>query len=111
MTARSTTDLDVQIGARVRARREALGINQSELGRRIGVTFQQVQKYEKGVNRISASTLIRAAEALLCPASDLLGVDPGLPSASDADLLRAWRALTEMQQQSLLRLMQAMSEP
>lgn len=56
--------LDNYIGSRVKARRAALGISQNKLGAYLGVTFQQIQKYEKGVNRISASTLYRMADAL-----------------------------------------------
>ena len=49
--------VDVHVGARVRVRRTLLGMNQTNLGDAIGVTFQQVQKYENGANRISASRL------------------------------------------------------
>ena len=49
--------VDVHVGARVRVRRTLLGMNQTKLGDAIGVTFQQVQKYERGANRISASRL------------------------------------------------------
>ena len=56
--------IDVMIKLRVRVRRKALSMSQTELGNRIGVTFQQVQKYERGVNRIAGSTLVRVAQAL-----------------------------------------------
>jgi len=49
--------VDVHVGARVRVRRTLLGMNQTKLGDAIGVSFQQVQKYENGANRISASRL------------------------------------------------------
>ena len=49
--------IDVHVGARVRVRRMLLGMNQTKLGEALGVTFQQVQKYENGANRISASRL------------------------------------------------------
>ncbi|MDR2158139.1 MAG: helix-turn-helix domain-containing protein [Holosporaceae bacterium] len=49
--------LDSHIGSRVKSRRSFLGISQEKLGNYLGITFQQVQKYEKGINRISASTL------------------------------------------------------
>ncbi|MDR3155693.1 MAG: helix-turn-helix domain-containing protein [Holosporaceae bacterium] len=52
-------NLDAYIGKRVKLRRTALGMSQEKLGAHLGVTFQQVQKYEKGVNRISASALYR----------------------------------------------------
>ncbi len=49
--------IDVHVGARVRQRRSLLGMNQTKLGEELGMSFQQVQKYEKGTNRISASRL------------------------------------------------------
>lgn len=65
--ARSATEegphpVDRHVGRRVAERRIALGYNQSDLGRALGVTFQQVQKYEKGTNRISASKLWQVAQ-------------------------------------------------
>lgn len=56
--------IDVSVGLAVRSRREALRLTQAELGQAIGVTFQQVQKYERGTNRISASMLTRIADRL-----------------------------------------------
>ena len=56
--------VDVHVGMRIRLRREAMGLNQSELGRALGLTFQQIQKYEKGANRTSASKMYAAAKAL-----------------------------------------------
>ncbi len=70
-----TEQLDREVGARVRARRRELRMSQTRLGDKLGVTFQQVQKYERGVNRISASSLVLVAEALQCRTTDLLGVD------------------------------------
>ncbi len=61
---RATSLADRQIGARIRARRLELHMAQAELAHAIGVTFQQVQKYEKGVNRVAAATLMRIADAL-----------------------------------------------
>ena len=55
---------DVHVGRRVRMRRMMLGMSQEKLGDALGITFQQVQKYEKGTNRISASRLQRTAEVL-----------------------------------------------
>src|SRR6185503_3489572 len=63
---RATAD-DVAIGQKLRALRLDGGLSQSELGQRIGVTFQQLQKYEKGVNRVSAGRLARIASALNVP--------------------------------------------
>ena len=56
--------VDIYVGARLRMRRVMLGMSQSRLGELLGVTFQQIQKYEKGTNRISASRLKMAAEVL-----------------------------------------------
>jgi transcriptional regulator with XRE-family HTH domain len=56
--------VDVHVGRMIRAERIAQGMSQTQLGERIGVAFQQVQKYEKGVNRVSCSTLVKTAEAL-----------------------------------------------
>jgi transcriptional regulator with XRE-family HTH domain len=61
---RVTTSVDVYIGARMRDRRIALGLTQEELGQKLGVSFQQVQKYENGSNRVSAARLFEICEAL-----------------------------------------------
>lgn len=63
---RATAD-DVAIGEKLRALRLDRGLSQSDLGRLIGVTFQQLQKYEKGANRVSAGRLARIAAALDVP--------------------------------------------
>jgi transcriptional regulator with XRE-family HTH domain len=59
--------IDVHVGQRVRLRRMILGVGQEKLGDSLGVTFQQVQKYEKGTNRISASRLQQIANFLSVP--------------------------------------------
>lgn len=64
---RQATPEDVEIGHRVRAKRLDKGLSQTTLAERIGVTFQQVQKYEKGTNRIGAGRLKRIAAALTVP--------------------------------------------
>lgn len=78
--------IDIYVGARVRARRQACGISQEALGERLDVSFQQIQKYERGTNRISASRLARMAMVLDTPISgffegvaalDALSSDPG----------------------------------
>ena len=61
--------IDIHVGERVRLRRNLLGISQTDLGKAVGVTFQQVQKYEKGTNRISASRLFNLSRALDVPIS------------------------------------------
>jgi transcriptional regulator with XRE-family HTH domain len=55
---------DIHVAARVRSRRIQLGMSQTELGDKVGITFQQIQKYEKGTNRIGASRLVQIAGAL-----------------------------------------------
>src|SRR5260370_11894582 len=60
----SSNMIDAYVGARLRMRRVMLGMSQSTLGKHLGVTFQQVQKYEKGANRISASRLQQTARVL-----------------------------------------------
>ncbi len=70
--------IDVHVGSRVRLRRTLLGMSQEKLGEAIGLTFQQVQKYERGMNRISASKLWKLSNVLDVPVSyffDDLGVD------------------------------------
>ncbi len=59
--------IDRHVGARVRMRRMLIGISQEKLGEALGLTFQQVQKYEKGTNRISASRLQQISETLNIP--------------------------------------------
>jgi transcriptional regulator with XRE-family HTH domain len=64
--------LDQALGLAIRLRRHAKGLSQSGLGDAIGVSFQQIQKYERGANRVSFSTLVRVCEALDCHVSDLV---------------------------------------
>lgn len=66
---RAANAIDRKIGQRVRSRRLEIGMSQERLAELLGVTFQQVQKYEKGVNRIAASRLHDIANALDMPAS------------------------------------------
>ena len=61
--------VDVHVGKRVRHRRWMLGVTQQQLGEKVGIKFQQIQKYETGMNRISASRLWDIAEALDVPVS------------------------------------------
>jgi transcriptional regulator with XRE-family HTH domain len=65
--------IDVEVGARIRARRTTLGVSQTALAKSLGLTFQQVQKYEKGANRVSASTLVRVARELRVTVAFLVG--------------------------------------
>ena len=65
--------LDIALGSRVRLRRKELGLSQDQLARAVGITFQQVQKYEHGTNRISFSRLVEICDALECSVGDLIG--------------------------------------
>ena len=64
---RAPHPMDIHVGSRVRLRRMMQGISQDKLGEELGLTFQQVQKYEKGVNRIGASRLFDIARVLEVP--------------------------------------------
>ena len=66
-SARQPNSIDVHVGEQVRRRRKQLGLSQERLADALGLTFQQVQKYERGVNRISASKLFEAARFLKAP--------------------------------------------
>jgi transcriptional regulator with XRE-family HTH domain len=65
--AMKASEIDAHVGRRMRMRREFLGISQGRLGRHLGLTFSQVQKYEKGANRIGAGRLYMIAEYLEVP--------------------------------------------
>lgn len=67
MSKRNPNPIDVHVGNRVRMRRMLIGMSQEKLGEKLGLTFQQVQKYEKGSNRVSASRLHHMAEILNVP--------------------------------------------
>ena len=69
--------IDVHVGDRVKVRRVELGLSQTQLGQALGITFQQVQKYEKGANRISASRLQQVSDILKVPASYFFKGSPG----------------------------------
>ncbi|MEL7463597.1 MAG: helix-turn-helix transcriptional regulator [Pseudomonadota bacterium] len=65
--SKAPNPIDVHVGARVRLRRLNLGMSQEKLGEKLGLTFQQVQKYEKGSNRIGASRLYAISQILETP--------------------------------------------
>jgi transcriptional regulator with XRE-family HTH domain len=67
MSAKTPNAADAAVGHNIRIQRMAKGLSQAELGARVGVTFQQVQKYEKGVNRIGSGRLVRIARGLGVP--------------------------------------------
>jgi transcriptional regulator with XRE-family HTH domain len=113
---REVTEVDAQIGQRIRARRIALGMSQTALAEAIGVTFQQVQKYEKGANRVASGRLQALASALNLSISDLLGTAESegsapMPNLSRADhqLLAAFHKLPKDARASLLALTKGMA--
>ncbi len=61
---RAANPIDVHVGTRIRLRRKTMKMSQEQLGEQLGVTFQQVQKYERGTNRVGASRLWRIAQVL-----------------------------------------------
>ena len=67
--------IDVEVGRRIRLRRKQLGVTAEALGDAIGTSFQQVTKYEKGANRVSASMLVRIAAKLETTVAALVGED------------------------------------
>ncbi|NWG26138.1 MAG: helix-turn-helix transcriptional regulator [Pseudorhodoplanes sp.] len=69
MARKSPEPVDIHVGRRVRQRRMTLGLSQEKLGAALGLTFQQVQKYERGTNRIGASRLEQISRILDCPIS------------------------------------------
>jgi transcriptional regulator with XRE-family HTH domain len=81
--------IDLHVGGAIRARRRHLGMSQTDLAEALGLTFQQVQKYERGINRVSASMLARAAKALSCRPGDLFPDDD-----ADAVVMRDGAAMS-----------------
>lgn len=120
--------VDAHVGQRVRMRRTLLGMSQEKLGEAIGLTFQQVQKYERGSNRISAGTLYRLGQVLDVPVSFFFDCydDPHAPprrvrsaeeakssesviSRREARLLRLWRAAPDPVADEMLSLLGSLS--
>ena len=69
--------IDIAVGARIRARRKVQNLSQSHVAQQLGLTFQQIQKYERGVNRVSASKLVQIAGLLGTSVAWLVGEDEG----------------------------------
>jgi len=97
---KAATEDDRAVGARIAALRSARGLSQSVLGKSLGVSFQQVQKYETGRNRVGAGRLTTIAEVLGVPVSTLFGgesqvsLDPlGVPGASE--ILKAYTSIPD----------------
>lgn len=117
--------VDVHVGKRIRHRRWLVGITQQQLAEAVGIKFQQIQKYETGMNRVSASRLWNIAEALSVPVSfffDGLGdqsedVDgkqelPGdiLKDKEALELVRSYYSIPETQRRRLFELARVLSD-
>jgi transcriptional regulator with XRE-family HTH domain len=84
MPKKQANPIDVQVGNRVRIRRMLIGMSQERLGDLLGLTFQQVQKYEKGVNRIGAGRLFEVARILNVPVDFFYeGLAPATPEGAN----------------------------
>lgn len=107
MMPKQTTDVDRLVGLRITTLRKARGLSQTALGAAVGVTFQQVQKYEKGQNRVGAGRLSEIARLLDVPVSAFFEDGEGgeqsedvfgfLSLAGAVDLLRAYSAIPDEQ--------------
>lgn len=106
---------DVELGMCIRLRRRQIGWSQTQLAVMIGVTFQQVQKYEHGTNRVSYSRLVAIAAALECTVQDLTGETATgtnplneyaqvLTQPGTADLIRHYTTLSKSARSAVLKL-------
>jgi transcriptional regulator with XRE-family HTH domain len=85
MVKKAPNPIDKHVGSRVRMRRMMLGMSQEKLGDALGLTFQQVQKYEKGTNRIGASRLQQISQILQVPVAFFFEGAPDIPTAGFAE--------------------------
>lgn len=117
--------VDVHVGKRIRHRRWLMGITQQQLAEAVGIKFQQIQKYETGMNRVSASRLWDIAEALTVPVSfffeglgdDAVEVGDGQELPKDIlkdkealELVRSYYAIPETQRRRLFELARVLSD-
>jgi len=86
MTKKAPNPTDKHVGSRVRMRRMMLGMSQEKLGDALSLTFQQVQKYEKGTNRIGASRLQQIAHFLQVPVAFFFEGAPEMPGGGNAGM-------------------------
>lgn len=111
--------VDVHVGQRVRERRVLLGMSQQKLGEALGITFQQVQKYERGANRISSSRLFCLSETLDVPISYFF---EGYSRSSRTDdnyglgtrslrLARYFSELSDNQRDAVFQLVKSLAQP
>ena len=81
--------IDIHVGSRVRLRRTMLGMSQEKLGEALGITFQQIQKYEKGTNRVGASRLQNISTILNVPVSFFFEDAPGDSAGAQSGMAEA----------------------
>ena len=89
MAKKAPNPVDIHVGSRVRMRRMMLSMSQEKLGDALSLTFQQVQKYEKGTNRIGASRLQQISTILQVPVSFFFEGAPGAPGETAAGMAEA----------------------
>jgi transcriptional regulator with XRE-family HTH domain len=114
--------VDVHVGKRIRHRRWMVGMTQQQLADSVGIKFQQIQKYETGMNRVSASRLWDIARTLSVPISfffeglgsdsaEEAGLEPDLLANKEAmELVRAYYAIPEAQRKRLFDLARVLSD-
>jgi transcriptional regulator with XRE-family HTH domain len=112
------TDADVYTGRRIRTLRSAAGLSQTEVGDALGITFQQIQKYEKGANRVSSGRLTELAKLLDVPITAFFknshdqrvpDVDTMLTTSNGIRLARAFSQIKDSEAQlRIVRLVEAM---
>ncbi|MDT1063783.1 helix-turn-helix transcriptional regulator [Paracoccus sp. CPCC 101403] len=114
-------NVDVHVGKRIRHRRWMIGMTQQQLAEKVGIKFQQIQKYETGMNRVSASRLWDIAQAVDVPVSFFFeGIeDAKLQSTVEGDILadkealqlvRAYYAMPEAQRRQIFELARVLSD-
>jgi transcriptional regulator with XRE-family HTH domain len=108
MKKRSGDPRDTEIGKRIRALRLERGLSQTELGSLLGITFQQIQKYEKGANRVAAGRLERIAEALDVPITFFYSGSDNKKSRADEDSVDV--GLSFLETSGAVRLVRAYSK-
>jgi transcriptional regulator with XRE-family HTH domain len=118
-----THPVDVHVGKRIRHRRWLIGVTQQQLAEKVGIKFQQIQKYETGANRVSASRLWDIADTLEVPVSFFFeGLEGGQAQTHEAvpvdlmadkealELIRSYYAIPENQRRRLFELARVLSD-
>ncbi len=109
--------VDIQVGQRIRDQRRRSGVDQTELAEAVGLKFQQIQKYETGTNRVSASKLWIISEKLNVSISYFFeglenkGDREANPSKEELKLLNIFSSLTEHQKQQFMKMAQIFAKP